>query len=210
LQTSAPSTVVHHERWSSGLALATAASTSAHGVDLVAAEHTAQVDEAGPAHEVDDGLVRVVERERRGEVERPAVAVDHRRRVGEVVDGLAVERRPQGRLPAGELPEAADRHLDPLGIEEGEACLDLPDEPAPVPMRQLDDGLGVVVAGRDLDAVGRGRVRVRPPVVEAEGDGPAALQVGGRQLSIPRRQPLRKLDRVERVEVDGTEALTHR
>ena len=167
------------------------------------------MDEPGPPEEVDDDVVWVVNGERRREVERLARAVENRRRIVVVVHRLPVERRPQRRLPARQLSEAADRDLDPLGVEKGEACLELPHEVAPVFVRELDDRVGTGIAGHHLDAVGGGSVGVGAAVLEAEGDGPAASQMGGGQLAVPRRQPLREFAQVELVEVDGAEPFAH-
>ena len=181
----------------------------AHGIDLVGAEHALEMDEAGPAQEVDNDVVGVVECERRRQVEGLAGAVDDRRRVVVVVNRLTVEGSSQGGLPTRELTEATDRDLDALVVEQGEAGLQLPDEVAPVRVGELDDRLGVSVAGCDVHAIGGGRVRVGPSVGETEGDGPAPGQMGGGQLAVPRRQPLRKLVQMELVEVDGAEARAH-
>jgi hypothetical protein len=76
-------------------------------------------------------------------------------------------------------------------------------------VRQLDDRPGVAVTGRDVDALGRRRVRVRAAVVQAERDRSDAREVGGREPPVARCEPRREVDEVEAIEVDGTERSAH-
>ena len=180
---------------------------TAQRLELVGRHDAAQMDVAGPVDEVAHVGVGVVESEGPVEIERAAGGVEDGRRIGEVVDGLSVDRHPERRFPAGQVAETAAGKREALGVEEGEAGLELPGEGAPVVVGQGDHGVGVVTAGRDDDGLGRRCVGVGPAVLESEGDGSDDLEIGGGEDPGAVEKAGRELLEVEAIEVDGAETI---
>ena len=210
MQTSLPSTVVHHER-----VVGTGerdGRIDLHGelTDLLGCEHAAQMDVAGALEEVAHVVVAVLEREGALEVEGLAAPTEHRKRIVQLVDRLAVICGAQRRLPPREVAEATERDRDSVRIEQREARAQLPDERTPVLVREFDDGARLFAPWRDCDAVVGHRVRVRPTVLELKRQRANAFEIDTRKCAVSGRKSSGEIDQMELVEVNGTKAFTHR
>jgi hypothetical protein len=157
--------------------------------DLVAGEPGANERIAGCPQEVRQLLARIVEGERTLHVERLTRRVPEIERLRIIQRAAGVERE-QGGLPGHEVDRTTAEAADAALVEKPGRRFELVDQPDPVGMVQLDDGLGGVVSRYDLEPPGGGPVGVRAPAAEAQREAAeAARRSFDERLATPGQRP---------------------
>ena len=124
-----------------------------------------------------------------------------------LVDGPAGEDRAQRRLPGDEAHRVPAPAAHAARVQEARGRLVVVDEALPGVVRELDHGVGVVVAGLDADRAVANRVGVGIPALEPEGEAPVLAARARRHRAATVAESTRQLLAVEGVEVDRTQSL---
>ena len=174
--------------------------------DLLGGEHAAHEEVAGGSQEMRHVLALVAGGEALRRVQRRAEAVAELRML-RVVDRAAGEHRPQRRLPGEPADGVAAAALRAPAVEQPRRGIQLVDDVLPDLGRELDHGVGPLVARHHVDVRFAAReVGVGRTVGQPEGEAAEPARVARRQRAVAGAQPPGSSSRWKRWKSSGSKA----